>query len=83
MSKDTSLIDSFPFFSYLNSNYIPFDDEVVQIKTFLIQPRKQLEEMKAVMDRLQAELSSGKSKYVNLYHQFNSCASISKLWKSL
>jgi len=76
MSKDTSLIDSFPFSSYLDSNYIPFDDEVVQIKTFLIQPRKQLEDMKAEMDRLQAELSSVKSKYDSLYHQFNSCASL-------
>ena len=76
MSKDTSLIDSFPFSSYLNSNYMPFDDEVVQIKTFLVQPRKQLEEMKAEMDRLQAELSSVKSKYDSLYHQFNSCASL-------
>ena len=76
MSKDTSLIDSFPFSSYLDSNYIPFDDEAVQIKTFLIQPRKELEEMKAEMDRLQAELSSVKSKYDNLYHQFNSCASL-------
>jgi hypothetical protein len=76
MSKDTSLIDSFPFSSYLDSNYIPSDDEAVQIKTFLVQPRKQLEEMKAEMDRLQAELSSVKSKYDSLYHQFNSCASL-------
>ena len=75
MSKDTSLIDSFPF-SYLNSNYVPFDDEVVQIKTFLIQPRKHLEQMEKEITRLQAELDSVKSKYDNLYHQFNSCASL-------
>jgi len=43
MSKDTSLIDSFPFSSYLDSNYIPSDEEVVEIKHFLIQPREQLE----------------------------------------
>jgi hypothetical protein len=66
MSKDTSLIDSFPFSSYLDSNYIPFDDEAAQIKAFLIQPRK---EMKAEMDCLQ-------SKYDSLFHQFNSCASL-------
>jgi hypothetical protein len=76
MSKDTSLIDFFPFSSYLDSNYTPSDEEVVQIKTFLIQPRKQPEEMKAEIDRLQAELSSVKSKYDSLYPQFNSCASL-------
>jgi len=76
MSKDTSLIDSFPFASYLDSNYIPSDEEVVQIKSFLTQPREQLEQMKAEMDRLQAELSSVKSKYDSLYRQFNSCASL-------
>jgi len=76
MSKDTSLIDSFPFPSYLDSNYIPSDEEMVQIKTFLIQPREQLEQMRTEMARLHAELSSVKSKYDNLYHQFNSCASL-------
>ena len=76
MSKNTSLIDSFPFSSLLDSNYIPLDEEVIQINDFLAQPRKQLKEMKAEMDRLQAELDSVKSKYYNLYHQISSCASL-------
>ena len=49
---------------------------MVQIKTFLIQPRKHLEQMEKEITRLQAELDSVKSKYDNLYHQFNSCASL-------
>ena len=76
MSKDTSLIDSFPFSSYLDSNYIPSDEEVVEIKNFLIQPREQLEQMRTEIARLHAELSSVKSTYDSLYHQFNSCASL-------
>jgi len=76
MSKYTSLIDSFPFSSYLDSNYIPSDEEVVEIKKFLIQPREQLEQMGTEIACLHAELSSVKSKYDSLYHQFNSCASL-------
>ena len=76
MSKDASLIDSFPFSSYLDSNYIPSDEEVVQIKTFLIQPREQLKQMKTEIAHFLAELSSVESKYDSLCHQFNTCASL-------
>ncbi|KIM41045.1 hypothetical protein M413DRAFT_42249, partial [Hebeloma cylindrosporum] len=63
-----------PFTSYLNSNYIPLDEEMVQIKAYLTHCRKRLEEMKAEMDD-QAELSV-KLKYDRLYDHIESCASL-------
>jgi len=91
MSVDTSLIDSFPFSSHLKYNYIPSDEEVVQIRAFLLnEPRKQLEEIKAEIDRvqlrfdspkptvdyLQAELGVLGLKFDNLHQQFASCAAL-------
>ncbi|KIM41044.1 hypothetical protein M413DRAFT_28135 [Hebeloma cylindrosporum] len=77
MTKDTSLIDAFPFSSYLNSNYIPLDEEVVQIKAYLTHSRKRLEEMRAEMDgpHGQVELSV-KLEYDILYDHIESCASL-------
>jgi len=85
MSKDTSLIDAFPFTSHLKSNYIPLDEEAVLIKAFLAEPCKQLEEMKAEKDCLhdQAELDSLKLKYENLHQQVTSCASLITLPRRL
>ncbi|KDR81190.1 hypothetical protein GALMADRAFT_116222 [Galerina marginata CBS 339.88] len=73
---DTPLIDSFPFASRLKSNYIPSEEEVVEIEALLKAPAKELEDMAAEIDRLQAELDAQKKKHGNLQKQFTTCSAL-------
>ncbi|KDR69393.1 hypothetical protein GALMADRAFT_77396, partial [Galerina marginata CBS 339.88] len=76
LKADITLIDSFPFVSYLGTNYIPSDEEMLEIKTFLVEPTNQLQTMKTEIDRLEAQLADLSKNHDNFRDQMNACKAL-------
>ncbi|KDR81234.1 hypothetical protein GALMADRAFT_60696, partial [Galerina marginata CBS 339.88] len=73
---DNALINSFPFASRINSNYIPSDDEIREIKAFLVEPARQADQMVVKLDRLYQEIGALEHKHDNFNRQVIACRSL-------
>lgn len=74
-STDISLIDLFPYPSLLVSNDIPTNDEIEEIKTFLVEPTKRVQQTEAEIASLQARLDLLRTENASLKQQVETCRS--------
>ncbi|KAF8879981.1 hypothetical protein CPB84DRAFT_1687772, partial [Gymnopilus junonius] len=81
--SESSLVDSFPYPSRLQTNYIPSEEEVVQIKAFLEEPSVKLNALEDKITRLEAELEAAEKDYLDFHSQYTACYSLVSLPRRL
>src|SRR6266446_6993954 len=65
----TSLIDNFPFKAHLNSNYVPTDPEIQEIKAFLLHPIERIRSIEQELIDLETRLKALQKERKNLIRQ--------------
>lgn len=82
-SSESSLVDSFPYSSHLQTNYIPSEEEIAKIKAFLADPSEKLKKIQTNIERLKAELQAAEKDHELLESQINACYSLISLPRRL